>query len=75
MLHLHDFYHMKIRLCWGIIYRQDSIRDSWRELFGKRSIKFSGKRCSGDRQQEFSVDFLLKLECIQELFTLQISEC
>jgi hypothetical protein len=50
-----------------LVDRENSINDIRGKLVCESVVEFRGEGCSCNTEKEFSIDFLLELECIQEL--------
>ena len=67
MLHLHDFNHVQIGLRRSLVDGEHSIDDIGGKLVCEGMVEFGGEGCTRNAEEEFSVNFFLELECIQEL--------
>lgn len=58
---------MQVRLRGSLVDSEDSVDNIGGKLVGQGSVELSGERGSGDTEEEFTIDFLGKLEIIEEL--------
>lgn len=67
VLHLHNLHHVQIGLRGCLVDGKNGIDNVGSEVSGQSRVEFGGERCSGDAEEEFSVNLLGELETVEEL--------
>jgi hypothetical protein len=67
VLHLHNLHHVQIGLRGSLVNSKNGIDNIGCKLGGQSRVEFGGERCSGDIEEEFSVNLLGEFERVEEL--------